>query len=143
MGEEPAVLASCLSFARWDSTVWSGGLPGPMKAVVVRNTILILDSGRKGLRTLLSLLRTTPHRPRAPGRLGARTGFAESSMPAMPTLQGVRIRFGRYKTSRPATPRTRVRLRTTAPRSGRRYPSLLGSRTGIHRSLRPIPEVNS
>ena len=47
MGEEPAVLASCLSFARWDSTGWSGGLPGPMKAVVIRNTILILDSGCK------------------------------------------------------------------------------------------------
>ena len=29
-------------------TGWSGGLPGPMKAVVIRNTILILDSGCKG-----------------------------------------------------------------------------------------------
>jgi len=45
---EPAVLASCVSFASWDSTVWSGGLPGPMKAVVVRNTILIPDAGCKG-----------------------------------------------------------------------------------------------
>jgi hypothetical protein len=45
---EPAVLASCVSFARWDSTVWSGGVPGPMKAVVVPTTIPILDSGCKG-----------------------------------------------------------------------------------------------
>jgi hypothetical protein len=37
-----------VSFARWDSTVWSGGLPGPMKAVVIRNTILILVSGCQG-----------------------------------------------------------------------------------------------
>ena len=51
---EPAVLASCVSFARWDSTVWSGGLPGPMKAVVIRNTILIPDSGCKGEGTLRS-----------------------------------------------------------------------------------------
>jgi hypothetical protein len=45
---EPAVLASCVSFARWDSTVWSGGVPGPMKAVVIPTTILIIDFGRKG-----------------------------------------------------------------------------------------------
>src|SRR5260370_9816510 len=82
MGEEPAILASCVSLARWDSTVWSGGLPGPMKAVAIRNTILILDSGCKGLRILLRLLPTTPHRPRAPGRLGARTGFGSSRSPS-------------------------------------------------------------
>jgi hypothetical protein len=64
------------------STGWSGGLPGPMKAVVIRTTILILDSGCKGLRTLLRLLPTTPHRPRAPGRLGAWTGFGSSHSPS-------------------------------------------------------------
>jgi len=71
MGEEPAILASWLSFARRDSTLWSGDLSGPMQAVVVRITILIPDSGCKELRTLLRLLPTTPLRPRAPGRLGA------------------------------------------------------------------------
>ena len=50
---EPAVLASCVSFARkGSSTGWSGGLPGPMKDVVIRNTILILDAGSKGWGTL-------------------------------------------------------------------------------------------
>ena len=46
---EPAILASCLSFARWDMAPC--GLVvflEPMKAVVNRNTILTLDSGCKG-----------------------------------------------------------------------------------------------